>query len=257
MRIISLNVDGVVQAAEQGLFGWLEQQGADVICLQDLRASEDSLQSPLYFPDAYCAYFCDRADGERGVAIYTRQMPRAVMQGFGYSPDVDLDGTYVRADFEQFSIVSLLVPPASLDPRSLENRMRFLDQLQLHFQKISQKRRKYIFCCSWYMANQKADVQDWEASQSQPGFLPFERQWLNELYNDIGYVDAFRAISGERHAYSWWPASSSGGKVPGWRVDNQVVSPEFASYVQQARYVSEPRFSSHLALVIDYDIDLY
>lgn len=256
MRIISLSVDGIVQAAGRGLFDWLEQQAADVICLQDLRTSEDRLDSPVYFPEGYCAYFCDKADGDRGVAIYTRQMPRAVMMGFGYSPDVDLDGAYIRADFEQLSVVSLLVPHAGLDPQALENKMRFLDQLQAHFHKVSNKRRKYIFCGNWHIAHQKADVQNWEANQTSPGFLPFERQWLNEIHNELGYVDALRALNSDRDIYSWWP-SGAPGEGDGWRVDGQVVSPEFASYVQKARFYRDQVFSSHLPLIVDYDIDIY
>lgn len=256
MRIISLSVDGIVQAAQRGLFEWLEQQAADVICLQDLRTSEDRLDSPVFFPEGYYPYFCDKADGSRGVAIYSRQLPRAVMMGFGYSPDVDLDGTYLRADFEQFSVVSLLVPQASVEPQAIEDKIRFLDQLQGHFQKISNKRRKYIFCSNWHIVHQKADVQNWEAHQASPGFLPFEREWLNSLYNEVGYVDAFRVTCNERDVYSWWP-SGKAGEGDGWRVDTQVISPEFAPYVQKARYYRERAFSSHLPLIVDYDIDLY
>jgi exodeoxyribonuclease-3 len=39
MRIISLNVNGILAAVEQGLFSWLQAQNADVICLQDTRAT--------------------------------------------------------------------------------------------------------------------------------------------------------------------------------------------------------------------------
>lgn len=255
MRIISLSVDGIVQAAERGLFDWLEQQAADVICLQDLRTSEDRLHSPVYFPEGYCAYFCDKADGDRGVAIYTRQMPRAVMQGFGYSPDVDLDGVYIRADFEQLSIVSLLTPGTTAAPKELEGRIRFLDHLQSHFEKISNKRRKYIFCCNWNIVHQKADLQNWEANQTTPGFLPFEREWLNGLHNDLGYADALRVVSGDRDIYSWWP-SGTVGQGDGWRVDAQVVSPEFSPYVQKVQYCRDQIFSSHVPVVVDYDIDV-
>ncbi|HQQ63420.1 MAG TPA: exodeoxyribonuclease III [Pseudomonadales bacterium] len=256
MRIISLSVDGIVQAAKRGLFDWLEQQDADVICLQDLRAREDQLDAPVYFPDGYYAYFCDTADGINGVAIYTRQLPRAIMVGFGYSPDVDLEGAYIRADFEQLSVVSLLCPHASVEPQSLENKMRFFDHLKDHLQKVINKRRKFIFCGNWHIAHQKADVQNWEAHQATPGFLPFERQWINEVFNDLGYVDALRTVSSDRDLYSWWP-SGSVDQGDGWRVDAQVISPEFASSVQEARFFKGKAFSSHLPLIVDYDIECH
>lgn len=254
MRIISLSVDGIEQAAGRGLFAWLEQQAADVICLQDLRISEDRL-SDACFPKGYNAYFCDRADGRRGVAIYSKQLPRAVMPGFGFSPTVDLDGTYLRADFEHVSIVSLFVPTASQNPKSIEARMRFLDCLQDHFKKISNRRRRYILCCNWNMVHQKTDVQQWETHQSTPGFLPFEREWLNSLYNDFGYQDALRAISAERDIFSWWP-SGVVGEGDGWRADAQVISPEFSHSVRTVHYCNNRVFSSHIPVFAEYDIDL-
>ncbi len=256
MRVISLSVDGIVQAAERGLYDWLEQQAADVICLQDLRVREEQLESPVYFPEGYCAYFCDTVDGSKGVAIYTRQMPRAVMMGFGYSDSVNLDGAYIRADFEQMSVVSLLVPAAIDAAQSLEEKMRFLDYLQAHFQKISNKRRKYIICGNWNIAHQKIDLQNGEIHQNSPGHLPFERKWLHELYNETAYVDVLRTLRSERDIYSWWP-SGTVGTGDGWRVDAQVVSHELAPHAQRARFYSEQTFSSHLPLIVDYDSELF
>ena len=46
MRIISFNCDGVHQATQRGLFEWLQDQDADIICLQDLRATEIELETP-------------------------------------------------------------------------------------------------------------------------------------------------------------------------------------------------------------------
>lgn len=255
MQVISLSVDGIKQAASRGLYDWLAKQSADVICLQDLRASEDQLDSDVYFPEGYHAYFCDTADGRNGVALYTRHLPRAIIIGFGYSEEVDLDGYYIRADYEQFSVVSVYLPYASMDPQSLENRMRFMGHLQSHLQKISSKRRKYIFCGNWQMAHQKSDVQNWEAHMASPGFMPFERQWLNDLYNDLGYADVMRTLSSDRDLFSWWPEGQI-GKGDAWRVDLQVASPELAACAYRAWFNTDARFSSHAPLIVDYDWEI-
>ena len=255
MQVISLSVDGIQQAASRGLFDWIAKQSADVICLQDLRANEDQLRSDVFFPEGYHAYFCDTADGRNGVALYTRHLPRAIITGLGYSEEVDLEGYYIRADYEQFSVVSVYLPYASMDPQSLEGRMRFMEQLHGHLQKISGKRRKYIFCGNWQIAHQKADVQNWESYMAHPGFLPHERQWLNEVYNDLGYVDVMRALSSDRDLYSWWPKGAV-GEGDGWRVDLQIASSELVSYAFRAWFNTDARFSSHVPLIVDYDCDL-
>ena len=43
MRVITLNVNGIRSAAAKGLFPWLAKQKADVICLQEVRATEEQL----------------------------------------------------------------------------------------------------------------------------------------------------------------------------------------------------------------------
>ncbi len=53
MRVISLSVDGIVQAAQRGLFEWLASQDADLICLQDLRALEREIEKPEFQLDGY------------------------------------------------------------------------------------------------------------------------------------------------------------------------------------------------------------
>ena len=57
MRIISLCVDGIHQAAQRGLYDWIAEQDADIICLQDLRALEPELDDAVFHPDGYFAYF--------------------------------------------------------------------------------------------------------------------------------------------------------------------------------------------------------
>ena len=86
MKVLSLVVDGLERAREEGLVPWVFQQGADIICLQDTRCSEYSLSSNDFFPSEYHAYFADNYDDHRmnGVAIYCREMPKAIMFGLGF-----------------------------------------------------------------------------------------------------------------------------------------------------------------------------
>ena len=59
MRIISVNVNGIQAAVERGLFAWLQAQNADVICLQDTRASVFEMDDPAFQLDGYFLYCCD------------------------------------------------------------------------------------------------------------------------------------------------------------------------------------------------------
>ena len=73
MRIISVNVNGIQAAAERGLLSWLQAQNADVICLQDTRASAFDLDDPAFQLDGYFLYAGDaEVPSQGGVALYSR-----------------------------------------------------------------------------------------------------------------------------------------------------------------------------------------
>ena len=57
-RIISLNCNGIRSAAKKGLFDWLEQQNADVLCLQETKAQPDDLAGlDTFAPKGWHAHF--------------------------------------------------------------------------------------------------------------------------------------------------------------------------------------------------------
>ncbi|WP_096086726.1 exodeoxyribonuclease III [Agaribacterium haliotis] len=251
MRIISLSVDGIHQAAQRGLYDWLATQDADIICLQDLRALEYELDHDIFHPDGYFAYFFDSGVKHyNGVAIYTRHQPKALIYGLGFSSGVDMEGRYLQIDFESYSIGSLLAPAAFNETESMEVKIKFFDDYQALLHKVTRKRRNFIICGNWAMAQSKKDVQNWQENVGRAGFLGHEQQWMNQLFKQLGYADAFRQVVKEGDEYSWLPEESDG-----MRIDYQVISQKLCRKVENAAFYKTKQFSSHLPLIVDYDID--
>jgi len=219
MRIISLSVDGIHQAAQLGLYDWLETQDADIICLQDLRALEYELDHEVFHPNGYFSYFFDSGVKHyNGVAIYTRHQPKALIYGLGFSSGVDMEGRYLQIDYDNYS--------------------------------ITRKRRSFIVCGNWGMAHTKKDVENWQENVGRTGFLGNEQQWMGQLFSQLGYVDAFRQVVPDSGEYSWVPDHSDG-----MRIDYQVVSSRIARRIEYAALYKTKAFSSHRPVIVDYDID--
>ncbi len=255
MRIISLSVDGLHQAAQRGLYTWLEEQDADIICLQDLRCLEYETDDDIFHPPGYNAYFFDSGTKHyNGVAIYSRALPKALIYGLGFSSGVDMEGRYLQIDFDNLSIGSLLAPSAFSDAESQEVKTQFFDDLQAHLNKISRKRRDFIFCGNWAMAPKKEDVSNPAEQMQQSGFLPEEKRWMDQL-SQIGYVDAFRQGNTDKDEYSWWPSGKQ-DEGQAWRTDLQIVSSSLKNHVEYAIIYKNQQFSSHLPVIIDYDMEL-
>jgi exodeoxyribonuclease-3 len=255
MRIISINVDGIHQAAARGLYEWLADQEADIICIQDLRCLEHETDGDVFHLKGYNAYFFDSGIKHyNGVAIYTRVLPKALIYGFGFSSGVDMEGRYLQVDFENISIGSLLAPSATSNAESQEVKMQFFDDLQAHLTKISRKRRDFIFCGSWGIAPKTEDVSNPSEQQLTSGFLPEEQHWMKQL-PQIGYIDAFRHGNTDRDEYSWWPSGVI-GEGDAWRSDLQIASSSLSQKIDYAMIYKSNLFSAHLPVIVDYDFEL-
>ena len=252
MRVISLCADGIKNAAEKGFYGWIQEQDADFICIQDLGCAEYDLQADQFFPTEYNAYFFDSVDGkENGVALYCKTLPKAIMTGLGFA-DFDMEGRYIQADYSNVSVGCLLVPPGG--EAGSEERARkseFLELLKAHLGKIRNKRREFIICGGWNIAQSAADVQDTEQYSTRSGFLAEERQWVEEVL-ELGYVDAFREINSDSDEFSWWPDGDRANN--GLRTDYHLVSNGLRYAIEYGAIYKSKEFSTHAPVIMDYDI---
>ena len=252
MRIISFSADGVREAAGRGFYEWLARQDADFVCIQDLRCSEYDLQDDVFFPKNYNAYFFDDINGkDNGVAIYCRTLPKAIMTGLGFA-DFDMQGRYIQADYEDYSVGCLLAPVAEDgDDTAQDAKNEFFELLGAHLQKVRNKRREFIICGNWRIAPTPADIQNGSKNSNRSGFLSEERQWMDDLLEN-GYCDAFRQVSSDDDAFTYWPAERG---EDGWRIDLQIVSDGMHYNVEHGEIYTGEEFSCHAPLIIDYDLE--
>ena len=255
MRIITLNANGIRAAARKGLFEWLPAQDADVVCLQETKCQRDQITEPHFQPAGYhCYYFDAVKKGYSGVAIYSREKPLTVVAGHG-SREFDGEGRYIEARFKNLSVISA-VPAVGLVERGapagqvpLPGRVHALPAA------LKRKRRDYILCGDWNIAHRQIDLRNWRSNQKNSGFLPEERAWLDELFDDVRYVDAFREVNPDPDQYTWWSnRGQAWAKNVGWRIDYHVLSPGLRGSVRSAEIYKAQRFSDHAPLTVTYDL---
>lgn len=254
MRVITLNVNGIRSAERKGFFRWLSGQDADFVCLQEIKAQLQQLQAPVFWPEGYhCYYYPAEKKGYGGVALYARRLPPKIKQGFGW-PDVDWEGRYLEARYEQLSVASVYVPSGTSGEERQSFKFGFLDRFLGFLRECAQSGRDFIFCGDFNIAHKKIDIKNWRSNQNRSGFLPEERAWMDRLFEEEGWVDAFRVLNQEPDQYTWWSnRGRAWEKNVGWRIDYQVVSPSLRDKITRVEIYKEERFSDHAPLIIDYD----
>jgi exodeoxyribonuclease-3 len=255
MRVITLNVNGIRSAAAKGLFPWLAKQKADVICLQEVRCTEIQLEGhDVSLPGYHAAYYAAERPGYAGVALFSRERPLRLVRGFGIA-EFDQEGRYLEAQFAKFAVVSLYLPSGSSGPARQASKDRFLKAFLPHLRALKRRRRPYILCGDWNIAHRAIDLKNWRANQRNSGFLPHERAWLDELFEQVGFVDAFRHVDAAPDRYTWWSnRGQAWAKNVGWRIDYQIASPRLAHTARTAHIYKESRFSDHAPLIMDYEL---
>lgn len=253
MRVITFNTQGIEQAAKSGFFDWMVQQEADVVCLQDIRAKEYQLDDPQYHPEGYYPFFFDAwEDGYSGVAIYTREMPKAVMSGLGFD-ECDQHGRFIQADFDHVSVSSFCFPNGLKSVEAQLAKEKFMAGFKAHLNKTLRKRREFIFCGTTQIANTTQDLSNWYANQTISGFLPQEREFMNEIFDEMGFVDAFRHINKAERQFTWWPDYNRARKLnEGARVDYQITTANLRKNIKDVQTYNGAQFSEHAPLIIDY-----
>ena len=127
------------------------------------------------------------------MAIYTRQEPDEVIRGYG-SAEFDREGRYIEARFGRLSVVSLYAPSGSSSEERQAAKFRFLDEFDDYLVGLRKSGRDYIICGDWNIAHKKIDLKNWRSNQKNSGFLPEERAWMDRLFGEREFVDAFREV---------------------------------------------------------------
>ena len=75
------------------------------------------------------------------------------------------------------------------------------------------------------------------------------------MYDEVGYIDAFRLVNEEPDQYTWWSnRGQAWAKNVGWRLDYQVITPKLAPTVKAASIYKDERFSDHAPQIMEYDL---
>ncbi|MFZ2541198.1 MAG: exodeoxyribonuclease III [Gallionella sp.] len=253
MRIITINLNGIRSAAKKYFYEWLAEQGADIICLQELKAQALDMTAQMLAPRGYYGYFhYAEKRGYSGVGIYCREQPQQVVAGLGIAA-FDTEGRYLRADFADFSVVSLYLPSGSSGEERQAVKFKFMAAFLPHLHELRSSGREVVICGDWNIAHQEIDLKNWRGNKKNSGFLPEERAWLTELFDEVGFVDVFRNLYPNQEAYTWWSnRGQAWAKNVGWRIDYQIATPDIAARAEAATIYKAERFSDHAPLIIDY-----
>lgn len=253
MKIISYNVNGIRAAITKGFLEWLQQANPDVICLQEIKATED--QIPLLDVELsgypYHYWFPATKKGYSGVAILSKIKPNKVVFGTGID-HMDFEGRNLRADFDDFSVMSLYLPSGTNIDR-LDYKFQYMDEFQEYINNLKKEIPNLIICGDYNICHEAIDIHDPIRNKTVSGFLPEERAWLDKFMKN-GFIDTFRFFNKEPHHYSWWSyRANARANNKGWRIDYCLASEPLKDRLRRAVILPEAKHSDHCPVLVEID----
>lgn len=276
IRIVSINVNGVRAAVRKGMNDWLAGEGADIVAIQEVRATAAELAAAL--PGWEIVGDEAVQKGRAGVAIASRMPATAVRRRFG-DDALDDTGRWIEADFdidgETLTAVSAYVHTGEDGTPKQDAKYAFLDAMQRRLPALAAERDLALVMGDLNVGHRELDIRNWKGNVKKAGFLPRERAYVDRFLGEagaevtgvdgsvgtgLGWVDVGRRAAGEVEGpYTWW---SMRGRAfdndTGWRIDYHLATPALAERARDYRVFRaaawDARWSDHAPVSVDYTL---
>jgi exodeoxyribonuclease III len=252
MKIISWNVNGIRAIAKKNFFADLNDLGADILCFQETKASEDQVAETLIPIKGYLIYSNSaERPGYSGTAVATRIKPLNVKKGINLK-EHDSEGRVLCLEFEPFFLVNVYVPNSGSELKRLGHRQDW-DKAFFNYLKSLEMAKPVIVCGDLNVAHKPVDLARPKANYNKSaGYMQEEIDGLDRITGG-GLADTFRRLNPDTTGrYSWWSyRAGARSKNIGWRIDYFLVSESFLPKVKNAFILEEITGSDHCPVGIE------
>ncbi len=256
LKIVSYNVNGVRAALRKGLGQWLAAVDPDIVCLQEIKATEDQIDKELFRQLGYAHqyWYPARRKGYSGVAILSKIRPDDVIYGTGID-FMDDEGRNLMARFGDFSVMSLYLPSGTNDER-LAVKFRYMDAFYRYTSDLLRHELRLIVSGDYNICHKPIDIHDPVRLKNVSGFLPEERAWLS-AYMDLGFDDTFRLFDPRPHQYTWWSyRAGARQRNKGWRIDYHLATQSLRPHIRRHVILRDAVHSDHAPILLEMERNL-
>lgn len=244
-RIISFNVNGIRAMAKKGFAETIARLNADVLCLQETKATPEQVQEALKDVEGY-HLFANSAErpGYSGTAVLTRINPANVTYGLGIA-EHDNEGRTITAEYKGCYVVNTYVPNSGQELVRLEYRQRWDKDMLAFLKKLSDK-KPVIWLGDMNVAHRPIDLANPKTNYNKTsGYTQQEIDGM-DAFHKSGFIDTFRHFYPEMVKYSWWSARfNSRAKNIGWRIDYVICDAAAVGHVKDAFILNDIPGSDH------------
>ncbi|MCW1923926.1 DNA ligase D [Luteolibacter arcticus] len=240
MKIATYNVNGI-NGRLPVLLRWLGEAKPDVVCLQELKASNDKFPLSALQEAGYGAVWHGQKSWN-GVAILARGAdPLETRRGLPDDPD-DTHSRYLEAAVEGILVGCLYLPNGNPAPGpKFEYKLRWFERFLDHAEGLLRQKIPVVLAGDYNVMPTELDVYKPEKWVDDALFRPEVRECFRRLV-DQGWTDSIRNLHPSERIYTFWDyLRNAYGRNGGLRLDHLLLSPTLAGRLVKAEVDVEVR----------------
>lgn len=240
MRIVTYNVNGI-KARLARLIEYLDEQKPDVVCLQELKSSDDTLPVAEIEAAGYRGVWHGQK-AWNGVAILSRGYPPVeVQKGLCGEPEDD-HSRYLEAEVMGIRVASIYLPNGNPQPGpKFDYKLRWMERLAARARELLILEHPVVLAGDYNVIPTDLDVANPRSMQNDALMQPDSRTAFRRL-GAQGWTDALRTIHPRDSVWTFWDYQMAAWqRDAGFRIDHLMLSPEAADRLRNAGVDKEYR----------------
>jgi len=238
MKIASWNVNSV-KARLPRLVEYLQEEGPDVLCLQELKTVDE--QFPREEIEAL-GYHVE-THGQKtynGVAILSKHPMEDILRRLPEN-DADEQARYMEATIKGVRVAAIYLPNGNpVDTEKFPYKLGWMDLLIKRAEKLLEQEIPVVLAGDYNVIPQDEDCYDPKAWEGDALTQPESRHRFRQLLS-LGYSDAFRSWTRDVNYTYWDYQRGAWQKDHGIRIDHLLLSAEAADRLENVGIDKGPR----------------
>jgi exodeoxyribonuclease-3 len=248
MKIVTFNINGI-NGRLALLLRWLEKESPDVVCLQELKSTDEGFPIVPIRNAGYDAIWHGQTSWN-GVAILQKgAKPKEARRGLPGDPN-DRHSRYIEAEIGDLIVASLYLPNGNPQPGpKFDYKLAWFERLIQHAGELLKLGRPVVLAGDYNVVPTDFDIYNPKSWRKDALLQPATRAAYQRLL-DQGWVDALRRLHPEEPIYTFWDYfRNHWERNAGLRIDHLLLNEPLVPRLVDAnvdRWVrGEPKPSDH------------
>jgi exodeoxyribonuclease III len=233
MKVATFNINNINRRLPN-LLRWLSAAKPDIVCLQELKATDAEFPRVAIEKAGYRAVWRGQKSWN-GVAILSRKSEPVLTRTALPGDKDDDEARYIEAAVSGILIACLYLPNGNPQPGAkFDYKLAWFKRLRAHAAKLLKQDLPVVLAGDYNVAPTALDIYPTKSWDGNALILPKSRAAFASLI-DQGWLDAIRALHPDVPMYTFWDYKRNRWpRDAGLRLDHLLLSPALAPRLAKA-----------------------